>query len=285
LALGLAVEAALVLAARAAGLGPGSAVLGLIAVGLVPVVAIVAYWVWGLASLRYAVSRDGIVIHWAASRQVVPMASITHVLAGRPYAAALRGLRWTGHEVGRTVIRDDEDHTHPTLVYATTPPAGQIVVVTPSIAYAISPADRSAFIEDFKRRRRLGPVQHLDQQTEQARWARLGLWHDPLGLSLLGLGILLCALGFAYIAWYYPALPPELALQYRYDPVVNAEVPGPLQPLSAIWRLPRIGLALLAGNALLALAIHRRARLGALLLIMGAIFVQAALLVVLARVT
>ncbi len=285
LATGVALELALALAARAAGLGPRAAVLGLVAVGLLPLVAIVAYWVWGLASLRYGISRDGIVIHWAASRQIVPMESITHVLAGRPYAGGLRGLRWPGHEVGRTTIRDDDDHPHPTLVYATTPPDGQIVIITPSLAYAISPADRAAFIDDFKQRRRLGPVQRLDQQTDQARWARLALWHDPLGLGLLGVGVLLCALGFAAIAWLYPSLPPELALQYRYDPVVNGDVPGTLQPLAAIWRLPWIGLALLAGNAVLALLVHRRARLGALLLITGAIFVQVALLVVLARVT
>ena len=285
LVVGLLVEAALILAARAAGLGPRAATLGLVAVLLLPLVGIIAYWLWGLFSLRYTVSRDGVVIRWAASRQIVPMESITHVLAGRPYATGLRGLRWPGHEVGRTVIRDDDDHPHPTLVYATTPPVGQIVIITPSLAYAISPADRAAFIEDFKLRRRLGPVQRLDQQTAQARWARLALWRDPLGLALLGLGSLLCALGFAYIAWHYPNLPATLALQYRYDPLVSADVPGTPQPLAAIWRLPWIGLATLAVNGILAALLHRRARLGALLLILGAVFVQGVLLVVLLRVT
>ena len=279
------VDIAVALAARAAGMGPRAAGLGLVAGVLLPLAGVLLYWTWGFFSLRYAISRDGVVIRWAAGRQIIPMENITHVLAGRPYAVPLTGLRWPGHEVGRTVIHDDEDRPRETLVYATAPATGQLVIVTPSLAYAISPADRAAFIEDFKMRRRLGPAQRLDQHTERVRWARLGLWHDRLILYLLALGVGLYALAWAFVTWRYPSLPPELALQFRYDSVIGTAVPGRLQPLANIWRLLAIGLAALVVNSLLAAVVHRPARLGAILLVLGAVVVQAALLMVLLRVT
>lgn len=270
--------------ARASWPGPRAAVLLLVLLALVPLLGVLAYWTWGFFSLRYHSGRDGIVIRWAASRQVIPMESITHVLAGRGYAAPLKGLRWPGHWVGRTIVVDDDEHPRPTLVYATVPPPGQLLIVTPALAYAISPADRVAFIEDFKVRRRLGPVQALEQGTEQAGLIGLGLWRDPAALRLLAAGCLLGALLLAWITWQFPSLPQELFLQLRYDPLLSSAVPGPPQAPSAVWRLPMIGLLALAANTVLAALVHGRARVGALLLILGALLVQLVLMLVFARV-
>jgi len=66
-----------------------------------------AYWSYGLFNMHYALSRDALVIRWAATRQVVPMGAITHVVKGRPYQAPLVGVRWDGYEVGHTTILDD----------------------------------------------------------------------------------------------------------------------------------------------------------------------------------
>jgi len=279
----MAIEIALWAAARRAGLGPVAALLGLLALLGLPLVGLIAYQAWGSINLRYNVSRDGVVIRWAAARQIVPMAEITHILAGRPYAAPLRGLCWSGSACGRTMIGDDQGVVRPALVYATTPPEGQLILVTRSLAYAISPADRAAFIDDFKARRRLGPAQNLQQATEQAPWARLSLWRDPLALGLLVGAVLLSGLVFALITWQYPALPTEVMLQWRYEPAIGATVPGPPLPLGEIWRLPAIGLAAVLVNGVAAAAVHHRARLGAVLLLGGAVAVQLALFLVLAR--
>ncbi len=279
----VAVEAVLWGAAWSAGPGPRAALLGVLAAVLLPVGAFLVYWTWGFFSLRYTLTRDGLSIAWAASRQIVPMEAITHILAGRPYAAPLRGFHWPGHAVGRTIIRDDNDHPQPTLVYASAEPASQIVIVTPALAYAISPADPVAFIDDFKMRRRLGPVQPLQQHTEQARWARSTLWRDPTGLALLAAGFLLNVLAWAWLTWRFPGLPAEVNVQFRYDPVLRAPVPEMLQPLSTVWRLPQIGLAGLVANGVLAALVHGRARMAALLLLLGAVLVQVGLMVVLSH--
>jgi hypothetical protein len=281
--LGLA-ELGLVAAIALAGPGPRSAIMALTAMALVPVLIMACYWTWGYFSLRYTVTRDGVMIRWATVQQVIPMPDITHILNGRPYAAALRGWRWPGYVLGHTELLDDEGVPHPMLVYATTPPEGQLAILTPGLAYAISPDDRAAFIEAFKSRRRLGPVQALDQTTLPHRWAQLTLWADPLVLRLIAAGIILNALVLAWITWHYPQLPQQLALRFDYDPVERISTQGPLQPLGGIWQLPLVGLAILLVNTVLAGWVHRHARLAALLLVTGAVLVQVVLLIVLRRI-
>jgi len=279
----VSLEAALVGAAVRVGLGPAAAAMGLVALTLLPVVGWLATWLWGYRTLGYSLSRDALVIRWGPNRQVVPMQAITHVLAGRPYAAPLRGLRWPGHEIGRTQIAGDDGERWDTLVYASTGPEGQLVVVTPEVAYAISPADRAAFIEDFKVRRRLGPTQRIDQSTDRPAWARLSLWRDGLLLGIAVAGLALNALAFAWLVWHYPSLPGALALQFRYDPVLEAAASGPARPLAAAWTLPAFALTAWAVDLVLAGLVHRRARLAALLLVGGGAAVQLAVAVVVVR--
>ena len=54
----------------------------------------------------------------------------------------------------------------------------------------------------------------------------------------------------------------------------GAAVAAGTQPLSAVWVLPGIGLFVIAVNAVLALGVHHRARVGAVFLAAGAVVVQ-----------
>jgi hypothetical protein len=282
-AAGLLVLAGILSLMRSGGLGPRTAVLGVSAAALLPFLLLIAYWTWGFFSLRYEIGRDGLVLRWAASRQVIPMQEITRLMAGRAYATPLRGLHWPGHWVGRSQVEDVEGSLRETLAYATQPPEDQLLVMTHSLAYAISPADPEAFVADFKRRRSLGPAQQLVQHTVRPAWARLGIWSDPLALRALAVALTLSVLAFAWIAWQYPSLPERVVVQYRYDPALGATVQGPSQPLATVWLLPLIGLAALIVDLVLAAAVHARARLGANLLLIGASIMQILLLIVLTR--
>ncbi len=278
----LALLGALIWAMRLAGPSPRGALLGLAALSVLPLLLLLAYWTWGYFSLRYELSRDGLIIRWAASRQVLPMAEIRGLSAGRAYAAPLRGLRWPGHQVGRTYI-DTEEGGRQTLAYATLPPEEQLLVITSSLVYAISPAEPKAFAAELERRRAMGVARHWEQGTERPRWARLSIWSDPLALRALAVALILNALAFAWIAWQTPSLPERVVVQYRYDAALDAIVRGPAQPLATVWRLPMISLAALFLDIVLAALVHTRARLGANLLLIGATLVQVALLIVLTR--
>lgn len=266
------------LAAAAAVAWPGAAAAVLIwaAVGVAPAAALVAYRAWGRLNLRYGVGRDGVIVRWAAQRQVIPIDNITHVLNGRPYASPLKGLRWPGHEVGRThiAVGDDGSDLRPALVYATVPPEGQLVIVTPSLAYAISPAERAAFVEEFRVRRRLGAVQLLEQHTEMAAWLRLSVLADPVALRLGLATVLVAILTVTWLTWHYADLPAEVALRYRYSAEAGRMVIASTQARWATWLSVAIGGVVLGANAVLAALLHRRAALAARLLVLGALLVQ-----------
>lgn len=288
--IGLAMTAAALVACalllvlvRATAAGPRRAVLIATLLLALPLTLRLAYWVWGLLSMRYVLGRDGLIIQWAASRQVVPMAAITHVLAGRAYDAPLVGMRWPGHEVGRTTLSDDDGVRRDALVYATTSPEDQLVVLTASLAYAISPADPQAFVDDFRLRHRLGPTAAWEQHTDRSPLARLSLLADRPALGLLALAAGLNVLAFLWLTWHYPALPEQIALRLRFDPALGLPTANPLSPTASAWNLPLIGLAVLAANGALAAAGHSRARFAALLLGTGAVLVQLAVGVVLFR--
>lgn len=275
----------LIAAAWWRGAGAAAALLLLGAALMLPVVLRLAVWLWGYATLRYTVTRDGILIRWGATYQVVPMADITHVLNGRPYASRRRGLAWPGHEVGHTTTVTDDGVSHATLVFATRPPDEQVLVVTPGLAYAISPSDRAAFIDEFRVRSRLGAVQRLQQGTDQPAWAQLPIWQDGPALRLLVAALVMNLLAFLWLVWHYPALPAEMPVQFGYDTIQRMPVPGPLRPRAAVWLLPVIGLAATLLNGTLAVLVHRRLRLAAFLLLVGALLLQLALALSLAQVT
>lgn len=255
--------------------GPAAAMLGLLAVATVPLIARLAYWVWGFFTLAYEVGRDGVVIRWAASRQVVPMADIRRVRRGRRYESSFAGVRWPGYEVGHTQVADDTGTPVECMVYATAGLEAQVLLfASGGVAYAISPHDPAAFVEELKRRRSLGAVKSLSQETVRPRVLSLPVWSDSATLRLLVGALALNALLFAWTAWRFPDLPPTLALRYQVE-AAGALVPGPERPVTAIWTFPLIGLLVLVCNGALALGVHHKARVGAALLAGGAAWVQA----------
>lgn len=277
------IEALIVAALRRIGTGPLAAGLAVLAIGVVPLIARSLYWLWGVTNLRYRVGRDGIAIRWAAITQIIPMTAISHVLNGRPYADRLRGFHWPGHEVGHTIVATDDGLERPTVVYATAGPERQLLIVTPQLAYAISPADRAAFIAEFRIRRRLGPVQELRQETLHAPWMALSLWRDSLPVRLLSVAALLVVLSFAWLLWHYPHLPEQVDLSLAAsgaDPLAQAAV----RSRDQLWSMPVLAASATLVNWILAGAIHRRARVAAVLLACGAFLVALALWVTMIRI-
>jgi hypothetical protein len=272
----LALNVALALALRHVWPGPTAAVLFVALIGAALFLAVLAYWLVGLVTLRYGVSRDGVILHWAGSRTTIPMGDITHVLNGRPYGEPLRGLRWPGYELGRTTLVTDDGVNRPLVVFATAPPERQLVLVTSDLAYAISPADRASFVEEFKRRLRMGPVQQLPHGTSHPLASRLGLARDGVALQLLAGGLCANALAFAWLIWQYPTLPAKVALWHA---VGGGPESMRLHPPVMAWQLPAMGLVTLALNAALAGLVASRARLGARLLLLGAVVLQITVLV------
>lgn len=214
-----------------------------------PLLALLGYLVYSLFNLRYQLHRDALTIVWGLTQQIIPLGSIREVMRGENLGEEIkvRGVRWPGYLAGCGEI----EGIGRTLFYATEPVASQLLVVTPTLTYGISPADPDGFLDAFEIRQRMGPIRLVSYEHRWPRFLSWPVWRDRLAHLLLALGLGANLVLFAYVCWHYPALG-------------RAE----------IFRLPAIGLMALIANSSLGVLIHNRQRVGAYLLFGGAVVVQ-----------
>ena len=224
-------------------------VFTLLVVLSLPLLALLGYLVYGLLNLRYQLHRNALTIVWGATQHIIPMSSIQEVVRGEGLGEEIkvRGVRWPGYSVGRGQM----EGIGQALFYATEPVAGQLLVVTPTRAYGISPADPGGFLDAFEIRQQMGPIQLLSYEHRRPGFLTWPLWRDRLAHLLLALGLGTNLILFAYHCWRYPALG-------RAD----------------VFKLPAVGLAALIANSSLGIFIHSQQKVGAYLLWGGAIAVQ-----------
>lgn len=243
-------------------------ILVLLALATLPIVALIFYWLLGLNRARYALDRNLLTIHWGAVQQVIPMASIRKVLHGSEIAGRIRrfrGGRWPGHWVGQAQVED----VGPILFYAADGLDQQLVIVTPELGYAITPADLAGFVEAFDQRQKMGPTQSVEQVSIQPELYDWPLWTDRLALGLVGLAVMACLLLFGYTCLRFPELAPRVALHFDIS-----GAPDRFGSRLQVFTLPLIGLMALGANLVAGVPLYLRDRVGAYLLWGGALVVQ-----------
>lgn len=247
-------------------------VLGLIIALSLPALVLMAYWLYSLAGMRYTLERNGLIITCGAAKQIIPMDSIRQIMpgAGRILEGRLRGVRWPGLWLGHGSLAG----LGFTLFYATVPLDEQLLVITPTLTYAISPGDTEAFVQAFDSRRQLGPLKRWLQESQQARFASWPIWSDRMGHVILGLGLLLNASLFAYLCGRYPELPPMVPLHFDASGAVDRT-----GMRASLFILPTIGLLVWAGNGTLGVLLRAREHVAAYLLWCGTLLVQILLIV------
>ena len=156
-----------------------------------------------------------------------------------------------------------------TVFYASASLPQQLILVTPSISYAISPADAAGFIESIKARYELSPTQAVVQTTEHPAFFSWPLWSDRVAHYLLITGATMCLLLFGLVSLRFPTLPPVLPLHYN-----ALGLPDRNGPATQVFLLPLIGLLALVMNTLVGGLFYRREQVAAYLLWGGTIVVQ-----------
>jgi hypothetical protein len=224
-------------------------IFALLAILSLPLLTLLVYLVYGLFNLRYQLHRNALTITWGMTQHIIPMDDVREVVRGEDLGETMkvRGIRWPGYLVGRGQI----EGIGRTLFYATEPVSEQLLVVTPTLAYGISPADSDGFLDAFEIRKHIGPILLLSYEHRQPEILSWPVWRDRLAYLLLALGLGANLVLFGYHCWHYPALG-------RAD----------------VFRLPAIGLVALIANSCLGILIHSRQKVGAYLLWGGAVVVQ-----------
>jgi hypothetical protein len=245
-------------------------VMALLFVLSIPLLVLWAYWYYGLLTLRYALDRNALVITCGFSQHIVPMEAIERIVPGSDVTVTegLRGFGWPGYIMGYMRLQG----LGQLMVYSTEPLERQLVVVTNSVCYSISPRDTQQFLADFAARRALEPIRAVQQTVEYAPVAVLPVWRDKWFWGTVIMVFLANIVLFALVSKVYKNLPERIPLHFDVQGGVNR-----VAAKSGLLVIPGIGALVFVVNGLLGLLLHRRERLATYLLTGMALAVQVVL--------
>ena len=229
------------------------------------------YWTYALGTLSYALDRNGLVIHWGATRQVIPLSAIERLVPGTSVGVpSVRGVSWLGYHVGNANI----DRIGDVLFYSTHQAPEQVLyVMTSERNYAITVADPAGFARQVQIRQDLGPTARVTHHAQRLGSAAQAFWYDPTGRMLVGVALLAAFLMWALVGIRYPGLPAAFELQFpahEDNPLVN------VQTKDAILELPRIASGLLVVNLVIGFVLHAWERVAGYVMFIAAAVVQVA---------
>jgi len=230
-----------------------------------------AYWTYGLATLSYALDRNGLIIAWGPTRQVIPLGSIERLVPGTSVGVPrVAGITWWGHHIGRATI----DRIGDVLFYSTHQSADQVLyVMTSERNYAISVEDPAGFAQEIQVRQDLGATADVTHHVERSGAAAQGFWSDRTGIGLALLALTAGAAVWAQIGVRYADLPSTLELHLpgtELIPVVT------VVSRETILELPRVASIVLAVNLALGVLLHGWDRVAGYVLFIVATVVQLA---------
>jgi hypothetical protein len=247
--------------------------IGTFAIGLAVAVSLAAlallgHWTYGLADSGYFLDRNALIIHWGSAEQIIPVGQIERVVSGAEVEGRVQfsGGRWPGHFVGYGELAG----VGPTLFYAAASLRRQILVVTPGLAYGISPADQGEFLKALRRRIEMGPTQVVDQSSVRPGFLSWPIWKDRVGLALVGGSFAVVLVLTGLLCYYYPSLPRLIPLHFDVT-----GMPDRLDSRGHIFIIPLIGFLASLVNGVLGWMTNRRDRVVSYLVWGGALLVEA----------
>lgn len=232
------------------------------------------YWTYSLATLSYALDRNGLVITWGTTRQVIPLQAIERLVPGTSVGVPrVRGVTWLGHHVGRAQIQRIGE----VLFYSTHQTPEQVLyVMTTERNYAISVDDPAEFARHIQIRLDLGPTAEVTHHVERQAAALQSFWNDRPALALTSLAIAAGAAVWGVVAVRWAGLPETFELHFP---------PTETLPLievvsrNAILELPRVASTVLALNLVIGFALHAWERAAGYVLLASAAAIQVVFIV------
>ncbi len=251
------------------GPGLGQYLTAVLFVATLPALALWAHWFHELVTLSYRLDRDRLVIRCGWLERTVPLRLVERHLLGAEVAAGAQfhGISWPGftrghlhlRDVGRVRVYSTAPLKRHLILVCQHPPEGEIAEAVLSVA--ISPREQALFIRTLDARDEAHP---LSTPEPALAWHGIGawpVWRDRAfwtpALAAVVLGVAL----YGLLALRYNALPTRLPLHYGPDGLADR-----IAPKGSLLVVPAIGTLVTGINGLLALLLHRRQRLAALLL-------------------
>lgn len=219
-------------------------------------------------TLEYWVTRDGVILVWGLTQQVVPMGRIRRIQRGAQAVGVGRLWPWHWPYIERRRLWGAEVGV--VNSYATRPLSEQIILVTDEECYGLSPADPEQFLDALQARYALGVARELPLELRRPPLWTWPLWRDRTAQVLIAVGLIGLLLMFGVLAFRYPSLPADVPLHFD----ANGR-PDRIAAKSGLFALPLIGLLAWLANGVAGVVLYRRdQRHAAYLLWAGAVLVE-----------
>ncbi len=180
----------------------------LLAVLFVPLLAYRFYALW---RAYYIVSRDGLVLHWGLRTERLPVDQVLWVRraeaalpGGNAPALPLPWLRWPGAVLGQRSLPPGGPLEAGQIEYLAGSARGLVLVATPQVIYAVSPADAAGFLETYRRCSELGSTTPLEAGSTYPTFLIARVWRTGAARALILAGL---ALNLALLAAVVAVVP------------------------------------------------------------------------------
>ncbi|MSP14075.1 MAG: hypothetical protein EXR62_14110 [Chloroflexi bacterium] len=227
------------------------------------------YWMWRYFGMRYTMDRNAVTISCGGIRQVIPVDRIVDIILGKDVRVAGRlPPRWRlpGLYVESVELVD----YGMCLTCSRRTLRDQLILLTPTLGYAISPERPGAFTTDLLLRRRLGPLQIVSQETLINDWLVIPFWTDAVAQALWLAGLMLSLALLGFLTWRFASLPPIVSMH-----VDMLGRPDRLGEKVGLFYLAFVGLGMVFLNGIAGLGVHKYDRVLTLILYSGAALMQA----------
>lgn len=239
-----------------------SFVLSLAVLSGVALIGYSGYRTIGAFSLRYWVDRNAVTVVWGSTRQIVPLGQIQRILIGSSSltSASPRPWHWPCPHRRRLVSPE----LGVVNAYATRPLSEQVILVTASESYGLSPRDADGFIAALQERFALGPAREMTVELQRPPAWTWPLWRDRAAIFLVGAGLLGVLVMFGVLSFRFPSISADVPLHFD----VNG-MPDRIAPKDNLFALPVIGLVTWVFNTVTGIWLYRRVQRGAAYLLWG----------------
>lgn len=241
---------------------------------LLGLAALLGYWGWAGATLRYELRDGALAIHWGLVEQVVPLATVERVVLGRHLPLpVVNGLRFPGLLVGRASV----NRVGATTAYLRcNSPEAVVYLVAADGAVGLSVLDPPRFVRALQQAQAeaetagIAPAPGL-RRAGAAR--RGGLFADRRARSLAAASLALAWLSAAIVYARYPSRP--AALTVHFPPTE----PAHLAARAELLHIPESAIVWCLVAGVLAALLFGRARTASFMLLAGSAIGSAVLCV------
>jgi hypothetical protein len=266
---------ALQISAHALGVGPFLLVLlGLMVAGLL---GVQFYALYSLMRTYYCLDSDRLTIVCGAVTYIVPLETITNVVAIKSDWQRVRANLFPLGYPNRNGSIEGVGEVK--LVAPTFSPANLVLISTADRVIALSPRDRGPFIDQVNIRRTKLEFRPSPVEVVLPRFIYLGFLRDRLALALFAAGLLGNLAVLAYVSYRFPSLPPLLPLHYNAIGEIDF-----IGTRAEAFKIPAIGTVAVLADTIVGIAVHARERVATYILLGAAIAVQFVLLVAVVKI-